>query len=204
MTYNSGFCPAFNAGTSYMNQLMRTVNFTRNENYEAAKVLGTPSSVTNDFKVYKSPSKGFKVEYPANWELKESDVWVQFISPLESSSDRYREGVNISSWAGFPQSLPACVELITNTLKQKIPSFGVMWSEPTTISGGIIVYEGHELHFSMNADNLFTEVNNIMMTHKGRLYIIEYHAELGKYYDQISDQIKSSFRFYDNLDVHEK
>jgi PsbP-like protein len=197
MTYNSGFGPGFNAGTSYTNQLMRTVNFTRNLNYEQAKGLATPSSVTTDFKEYKNPSKGFKVQYPANWELKESDVWVQFISPLESSSDRYREGVNISVLPtdSVSVSLPAFVEDFTNTFRQRIPSFGVMWSEPTILSDGIVDYRAHELHFSMNVDNLFTEVNNIMMIHKGRLYIIEYHAELGKFYNDINNQIKSSFRY---------
>jgi hypothetical protein len=191
MTYNSGFGPAFNAGTSYMNQLMRTVNFTRNENYEAAKGLGTPSSVTNEFKEYKNSSAGYKVQYPANWELKESNFSVQFISPLESSSDRYREAVSIWSTPESSVSLRATVEDLTNFLRQKLPSFGVMWSESTILSDN----DAHELHFSFNHDNLITEVNQIMTINNGRLYTIQYHAELGKIYNQISNQIKSSFRF---------
>jgi hypothetical protein len=191
MGYNLGLGPGFDAGTAAMNGLMRTINFTRNQNYQIAKDLGTAPSAATNFKVYEDSRKGFRVSYPSDWEMQESDSSIIFISPLESSFDRYREGITIFLYDTNSQPLHACVEYLTMVLSQKMPGFGVMWSNPTTIAGN----DAHELHFSSNVNDLFTEINTIMTINNNTLYVIEYHAELGKYYNQIANQITSSFEF---------
>ncbi len=65
-----GYNPGFDAGTAAMNGLMRTINFTRNQDYQDAKGLGTAPSVTTNFKVYEDSRKRYRVSIPSDWERK--------------------------------------------------------------------------------------------------------------------------------------
>ena len=63
--------------------------------------IGITNSSGNSFLTYQNNSTlGIKIQYPANWqriESEDNDHGVLFLSPSESSSDRFLESFSVSS-----------------------------------------------------------------------------------------------------------
>jgi len=73
---------------------------------------------------YTNKEKGFKIEFPAGWEVKEGEMGLDVIalSPLEGPSDQFRENVSVASSpmnapldadAILDSNIPAMIKLIT-------------------------------------------------------------------------------------------
>ncbi|MCE1246165.1 MAG: DcrB-related protein [Firmicutes bacterium] len=89
-------------------------------------------------KTYTNKAKGFSIDFPSKWEVKEkvSDVDVIALSPVEGKSDKFRENVNVIALT-VPTSVTLKVFYDENVkdMKKKLKKFTVVSESNTKING---------------------------------------------------------------------
>ncbi|MBI2315029.1 hypothetical protein HYU93_03165 [Candidatus Daviesbacteria bacterium] len=141
-------------------------------------------------KSYKSDQYSFSLEYPGEWSHKEAQgqYVAAFFSPLESSSDTYREflGVKAISIASIPSSP---LELATDlwekqtVAESKDDDFKVVERKSSTISGK----EASELVYTVNIEGKAAKGFVKITIANDNIYIFQYFAETDKYEQFLSD-----------------
>lgn len=141
-------------------------------------------------KSYQSEQYGFSLEYPGNWSYKEAQgqYVAAFFSPLESSSDKYREflGIKAISTASKPDiSLQEAADLWEEqtVAESTANNFKVTDRKSATVSGK----EARDIFYTVDIDNIPAK-GFVRVTKTGsNIYIFQYFSEADKYEKYIQD-----------------
>lgn len=147
-----------------------------------------------DFLNYNNSEHGIRIKYPSDWgfgEQVKNDV-VLFLSPVESSSDIFRENLNILietlSTDAQPKTLDEYTKLSIEEIKKYINDVNIIDSGSTTLDGNPaykVVYTGKYLNYELKWMQVWTIKNN-------KAYILTYAAAVEgytKYLDKINQMI---------------
>jgi len=102
----------------------------------------------DDSKQYRSSSMyNFSISYPTTWDVKEMNNAVIFLSPAESSTDTFRENVNvyIEDLSKSPMTLEQYMKLTEVNGPKLMKGFKVLDKGPTVIGdqkAELTIYEG--------------------------------------------------------------
>lgn len=99
----NGFTTEENLGPTYVNLRIKTCG-----NQEITG-LAQESTQSDSYKRYSNPSYPFSIDYPSDWEVKESLERVQFDSPADHPYDKYSENVDVYV---FETNYPTLRELV--------------------------------------------------------------------------------------------
>lgn len=135
-------------------------------------------------KSYQSDQYKFSLQYPENWNVKESQgqYVAAFFSPEESSSDKYREflGVKAVSTVSKPDiTLQEAADLWeTQTVKEsEANSFTVIDRKSSTVS----TLEAKDIIYTVNIENIPAKGFVRVVLANDNIYIFQYFAETDKY-----------------------
>lgn len=137
-------------------------------------------AATPNLSTYQNATYKLSIQYPRKWVKKEKimGLLVMFLSPQESSADKFQENLNI-----VVQPLPRPIKLAevtrldTQQMKKLIGDFKLISSKPTTLGNNRanqIVFTGKQGNFNLKWMQVFTITNN-------KIYVLTYTAEVGKY-----------------------
>jgi hypothetical protein len=149
----------------------------------------TPDQQDITFYEYKSPQFGFTIQCPSNWEKIESQNGVNFLSPLDNATDRYREGVSIQVFDHRGYSLEQYAGTIINDFSQKTQLY-VTYSNPSDLSG----YPAIEFHCMFYLQSIPCEIKSLFSLINDKLYLLEYHASDYARFLPIADKMISTFK----------
>jgi eukaryotic-like serine/threonine-protein kinase len=137
---------------------------------------------------YENPTYAFGIQYPSNWEKVEfnqgieeghRNIIVNFVSPLEGSSDTFREYLIIEVGNLWSQKLS--LDQYTNTQirsRLSLPSFELIESTSATLSDNParrVVYTYSDAEIGI------TRTMEILTIKDDKLYFISYTADATKY-----------------------
>lgn len=141
-------------------------------------------------KSYQSDQYKFSLQYPANWNVKETQgqYVAAFFSPEESSSDKYLEflGVKSVSTASKPDiTLQEAADLWeAQTAKESTAgNFQVIDRKSSTISG----LEAKDLIYTVDIKNIPAKGFVRVVLTDDNAYIFQYYAEADKYEKYLPD-----------------
>jgi plastocyanin len=163
--------------------------------------MKVPSFSDRDLLEYANPSLGIRLLYPPDWEVHRSGGTVEFVSPLENSSDIFREKlvILIKPLTSKNASLQGLTEANINYLRQNFANFHLIRSFTTSIDNNLAsetVYtmiEGQHQHI----------IISVMAIKDDNVYIITTGAESNKfhYYLSIIQKMLSSFKTIQDVDL---
>jgi len=138
---------------------------------------------TNNFLTYDSPAYGIRIGYPSDWTKSEQFMGsvVAFLSPTESTSDIFRENLNVivQDLSTQPMTLDEYTELSVSQIKQFFTDANITDSSATTLDGNPahkVVYTGKQGQYNLKWMQVWVVKEN-------KAYIISYTAEVNKYPD---------------------
>lgn len=141
-------------------------------------------------KSYQSDQYKFSLKYPENWNVKEAQgpYVAAFLSPEESSSDKYREllGVKAVSTASEPDiTLKEAADLWeTQTTKESTAdNFKIVERKSSTVSG----IEAKDIVYTVDIDNIPAKGFVRVTKTNDNIYIFQYFAETDKYEKYLPD-----------------
>ena len=174
-------------------------------NFSSQYAVGLPINSKN-FLTYKSLVYKFKIQYPSGWEKIEFSrevaegnrkIIVNFVSPLESSSDTFREYFIIE--AGPVKSpdgsrVTSTINTYINSLKS-LPNFKLIESNMVLYAGSPaqkLVYSYYN-----NPEVGITKTMDMLVTKNDKLYVLSFNSDAVKYnnYLQTVQKMLNSFRF---------
>lgn len=121
-----------------------------------------------------------RIKYPSVWTKSEEIIGtiVAFLSPQESSSDSFRENLNVYI-GNLSQSmtLDDYIDLSNNQLKQLITDYSIIDSSATTLAGN----PAHKVIFTGKQGGFNLKWMQVYMIKNNRDYVISYTAEEDKY-----------------------
>jgi hypothetical protein len=147
------------------------------------------------FLTYTNSEYGFKIDYPADWSVRENIMGavVVFLSPRESTSDNFLENVNI-----IVQDNSMTLEEYTNISLAQLPQYvsdlEIISSERTTL-GGNPAYKVVFTGVYNNSNRL--EWMQVWTMKDNKVYLITYTAQpqsFSKYLPQVQHMF-DSFEF---------
>ena len=162
--------------------------------------------ISKNFLTYESSVYRFKIQYPSDWEkiefrggVEEANrkIIVSFVSPLESSSDTFREYFIIE--AGPLESLvasplPSSTNRYISSLKS-LPNFKLIESDMVSFAG--IPAEKLVYSYYNNPEVGTTKTMDMLVTKNDKLYVLSFNSDAVKYnnYLQTIQKMLDSFRF---------
>jgi eukaryotic-like serine/threonine-protein kinase len=144
---------------------------------------------SNNFLTYESPVYGFKIQYPSDWERIEFSreveegnrkIIVNFLSPLESPSDTFREYFiiergTLESHTALP--LQSSVNTYITSLKS-LPNFKIIESNTVSFAQSLAM----KLVYSYNNPEVGVTKTMDMLTIKNdKLYLLSFNSDAVKY-----------------------
>ncbi len=179
---------------SVIGALVATKNFSLISN----SLTNKASEVATGFKSYENPNYGFRINYPANWELQKIEdpstkEVVQFfpVNELNSgNSPQFKVIIRVES-LNKNMSLDEYKKSSKNEIKTFLPEAKVIESSEIILAkqqGYRLVYSGK------NEQNNLLQKMEAVTLYKGKAYVITYEAEIGKYPDAwntVREMIKS-------------
>lgn len=163
--------------------------------FSVTRNQGSPTSQSEQTqavvpKSYRSEQYKFSLEYPGNWDVKEAQgqYVAAFLSPLESSSDKYREflGVKVISKAGKPSiTLQEATDLWESqtAAESTANNFKVIGRKSSTVSG----LEAKDLIYTVDIDGIPAKGFVRIVLTADNIYIFQYFAETGNYEKYLKD-----------------
>lgn len=154
---------------------------------------------------YENPTYAFRIQYPSNWEKVEfnqgieerhRNIIVNFVSPLEGSSDTFREYFIIE--VGDLRSQKLSLDQYINTQigsRLSLPSFELIESTSATLSDNParkVVYTYSDAEIGK------TRTMEIFTIKDDKLYFISYTADATKYSNYLPtvQKMTDSFKIY--------
>jgi hypothetical protein len=170
----------------------------------AAQTINTPSEniarKTSEFVTYTNPMYGFRIQYPANWEkidfgqaIEEDDrhIVVTFLSPPETTLDRFREYLVIQvGKIMINRSLEHYVDKQINSLRHSLPNFEIVESNATAIVDNL----AHTIVYTFKVGEDEYKVTEVWIIKDNKLYYVKYSTELensGNYESTVRKMIDS-------------
>ncbi len=158
---------------------------------------------SSNFLTYDNTTYRIRIKYPSEWTKSEgiSGLTVAFLSPIESSSDNFRENLNVIV-GNFTQSmtLDEYIDFSINQLKKEITDFSIIDSSATTLAGNPahkIIFTGTISGKSGNQGQ-FLKWMQVYTIKNNRSYVITYCAEVNKhsYFLDTIQKMINSFEIY--------
>lgn len=148
------------------------------------------SQTTSAPKSYKNDQYKFSLQYPENWSIKESQgqYVAAFLSPEESTSDKYREflGIKAVSTAKKPSiTLQEAADLWEEQTKKESSAnnFAITERKSSTVSG----LEAKDLIYTVNVEGIPAKGFVKVVLTDSYIYIFQYFAETDKYQKFLPD-----------------
>ncbi|MGC1135831.1 MAG: hypothetical protein WA941_23605 [Nitrososphaeraceae archaeon] len=177
-----------------------------NNDTTTATTTNITAAYATNFLTYEDPDYGWKIQYPSDWQTEEEKEEgeggsnsVSFVSPIESTSDRYPETLIVSV---YPFSQNLSLDEFSGQTFSVIASrtdFTLIQSDRTTIgdnnnSAQIFVYTYSDPIMGQ------TEAMNIETISGEKAYVIEYYAKPETYsqYLPIVQKMINSFELISN------
>jgi len=146
---------------------------------------------TNDgnFLKYESPTYGFKIQYPSNWEKLEftqgieeehRNIVVNFLSPAGGASNAFREYliIEVRNLTSQDTSLGQYIDTQIS-LRQALPNFSLSESTPISLTGG---YPAHKIIYTYSNPIVgITKAMEILTIKHDKLYFLSYSGDATKY-----------------------
>src|SRR5215210_410805 len=140
------------------------------------------------FARYSNSSLAFAIEYPSTWQVIENNNTIGFISPLDSPSDNYREGLEINVLPAQGSPLEQVANFIINGLKQNNQLYGTYLVDDNLMGNRAINF-----HCTLYKGNLPCEITLLVSVINNTVYVVLYHAYEFKKYLPIAEKMISSF-----------
>ena len=143
---------------------------------------------SSNLSTYENPAYTFRIQYPSNWEKVEfnqgieeghRNIIVNFVSPLESSSDTFREYLIIEVGDLRSQNL-SLNKYIDKQISSRLslPGFELIESTSATLSDS----PAHKVVYTYSdAEIGITKTMEILTIKDDKLYFISYTADATKY-----------------------
>ena len=155
-----------------------------------------PSGSTAGFQTYTDATYGFNIGYPSEWERQQGAAGsaVAFLSPVEGTSDDFRENVNV-----LIQTLPDgsfTLEKYTQLSLQQAPSlitgFHLLDQGSTSLSGS----PADRVHYQGEQGNFLLEWEQVWTVKDGKAFILTYTAKRDRYQAQLgtAESMFTTFR----------
>ena len=147
------------------------------------------TTIPRNFLLYGNPVYGFKINYPADWEKTEFSgdiqeghrkIVVNFISPLESASDTFREYLIIEvGMLGSQAALSFQYAINTYLASLKsLPNFKLIESSILSVA----VSPAQKLVYSYsNPEVGVTKTMDLLVYKNGKLYLLSFNSDAHKY-----------------------
>jgi hypothetical protein len=150
----------------------------------------------NNFLTYDNATLGYRIEYPSNWEQFEQWNSIRFISPFQSSSDRYREIVSVALEPFDNVSMAEWIRNTTNFLNTTSNDFMLSASSPTTLAG----FPAHMLEYTYSDPSFGITRTMVISTipDNQNVYSITYFAKPAEFDNSlpIVQKMINSFQLY--------
>ncbi len=139
-----------------------------------------PSASTAVFETYKDAKYDFTIGYPKEWDRQEGVLGsaVALLSPLEGSSDNFRESVNV-----LVQTLPdkmtldEYTKLSLDQASKLITGFDLLDQGSTTVAGS----PARQMHYRGQQGVFRLEIKQVWMVQDGKAFVLTYTAEREQY-----------------------
>ena len=157
-----------------------------------AKGLGENSpqaAPTITFVQYSNSSLAFSINYPSTWQVTQNNNTIGFLSPLDSPSDNYREGVEINVIPAQGSPLEQVANNLINGLKQNNQLYGTYLVEDNLAGNRAINF-----HCTLYNGNLPCEITLLVSVINNIVYAVLYHAYEFKKYLPLAEKMISSFK----------
>jgi hypothetical protein len=147
-------------------------------------------------KKYTNKVKGFSINFPAKWEIKEkvSGVDVIALSPLENSADRFRENINVIA-VKVPTNVTLKVFYDANVkdMKKNLKKFTVISETNTKINGN----GAKKLVYSHKMYNHIMKASAYVIANNGKAFFITCTAAPATFakWDAAFDKIAKSMKY---------
>jgi eukaryotic-like serine/threonine-protein kinase len=147
------------------------------------------TTVPRNFLLYENPAYGFKIKYPAGWEKTEFSgdieeghrkIIVNFISPLESASDTFREYLIIEiGMLGSQAALSFQYAINTYLASLKsLPNFKLIESSILSVADS----PAQKLVYSYsNPEVGVTKTIDVLVAKNEKLYLLSFNSDAHKY-----------------------
>jgi hypothetical protein len=141
-----------------------------------------PATTQSLFLTYASPILGIEMQYPSCWKKLEHINYVKFFSPLEGSSDRFREGLGIIAFPVNNNDNRLSIDRIAletiNIYREKLLDFQLIKSKAATFDDN----PSHVLVYTYtNPNSIKIKAMDIGILNGNKIYVITFYAELSKY-----------------------
>jgi hypothetical protein len=141
-----------------------------------------PATTQSLFLTYASPILGIEMQYPSCWKKLEHINYVKFFSPLEGSSDRFREGLGIIAFPVNNNDNRLSIDKIAletiNIYREKLLDFQLIKSKAATFDDN----PSHVLVYTYtNPNSIKIKAMDIGILNGNKIYVITFYAELSKY-----------------------
>ncbi|MFL6322901.1 MAG: PsbP-related protein [Nitrososphaeraceae archaeon] len=161
--------------------------------------------ISKNFLIYENPAYGFKIQYPSDWEKIEftggveeghRKIIINFVSPLESASDNFREYFIIERGSIEPQatlSLQHGFNSYVTSLKS-LPDFKLI--ESNIFSLGDRPAEKLIYSYS-NPEVGVTKTTDILVIKDEKVYLLSFNSDADKYNNYLPtiQKMVGSFQF---------
>jgi eukaryotic-like serine/threonine-protein kinase len=157
-------------------------------NFSFQNAAGQTTSPRN-FLLYENPTYRFKIEYPAHWEKTEFSgdieeghrkIIVNFISPLESASDTFREYLIIERGMLGSQAALSFQYAINTYLAslKSLPNFKLIESSMLSVADS----PAQKLVYSYsNPEVGVTKTMDVLVAKNEKLYLLSFNSDALKY-----------------------
>lgn len=162
-------------------------------------------TTSSNLLTYENPTYAFRIQYPSNWEKVEfnqgieeghRNIIVNFVSPLEGSSDTFREYLIIEVGDLRYQNISLDQYIKTQiSSRRSLPRFELIESTSATLSDN----PARKVVYSYsNADIGITKTMELLTIKDDKLYFISYTADATKYSSYLDNiqKMTDSFKLY--------
>jgi hypothetical protein len=141
-----------------------------------------PATTQSLFLTYASPILGIEMQYPSGWKKLEHINYVKFFSPLEGSSDRFREGLGIIAFPVNNNDNRLSIDRIAletiNIYREKLLGFQLIKSKAATFDDN----PSHVLVYTYtNPNSIKIKAMDVGILDGNKIYVVSFYAELSKY-----------------------
>lgn len=148
----------------------------------AASPTGSQPSTgsTAGFETYRDAKYDFTIGYPKDWDKQEGTLGsaVLLLSPLEGSSDEFRENVNVLvQTLPDKMSLDQYTKLSLDQAPKLITGFDLLDEGSTNLAGS----PAHQVHYRGEQGSFRLEWKQVWTVRDGKAFVLTYTAERKRY-----------------------
>jgi eukaryotic-like serine/threonine-protein kinase len=148
--------------------------------------------IAGNFASYENLDNGFKMKYPDNWNKQEeynpiSGELVQFISPSESSADKFQERLIVTVEPSSDRTLYDYVKLSKQEILNLDKNARIIEEGESTVAGK----NGYKIIYTTKTGDRELKKLEVSTLKNDKAYLITYEAEVGNYEKFLPDVEKA-------------